>query len=195
MELLKPLKGGWIWIQEVVAWERPGATVNLIAAILFITYKEWLGKALATILLWAAYEMLRARQRRIGDKYKKVVVCTASDQTAMESIISAQQGLRTAHDLVQQVNIAILKTYSILVSKAPKQANMVMMMMVGIAVIMALIPFKYLIMGATLYLFAMNSKVCKNRMKNDSGNRRMVEWWDSIPVIPVQIVDDPAEGR
>lgn len=113
----------------------------------------------------------------------------------MESIISAQQGLRTAHDLVQQVNIAILKTYSILVSKAPKQANMVMMMMVGIAVIMALIPFKYLIMGATLYLFAMNSKVCKNRMKNDSGNRRMVEWWDSIPVIPVQIVDDPAEGR
>lgn len=64
--------------------------------------------------------MFQARQRRIGDKYSKVVVCTASDQTAMESIVSAQKGLQNAHDLVQHVNIAILKIYSILVSRAPK---------------------------------------------------------------------------
>lgn len=64
--------------------------------------------------------MLRARRQKIGDKYNKVVVCTATDQTAMESIVSAQQGLRNAHDLVQQVNIAILKMYSILASRAPK---------------------------------------------------------------------------
>ncbi|KMT11301.1 hypothetical protein BVRB_5g109840 isoform A [Beta vulgaris subsp. vulgaris] len=194
LELLKPLKSSWIWLQEVLAWERPGATINLIAAILFITYKEWIGKALATILLWAVYEMLRARRQKIGDKYNKVVVCTATDQTAMESIVSAQQGLRNAHDLVQQVNIAILKMYSILASRAPKQANTVMMIMVGVALIVAVIPFKYLIMGVTLYLFAMNSKIVKNRRTtNDTGNRRLKEWWDSIPVIPVQIVDDPAE--
>uniref|UniRef100_A0A803MJV1 Uncharacterized protein n=2 Tax=Chenopodium quinoa TaxID=63459 RepID=A0A803MJV1_CHEQI len=195
LELLKPLKSSWIWLQEVLAWERPGATINLITAILFIAYREWIGKALATILFWAAYEMLRARQQRIGEKYNKVVVCTASDQTTMESIISAQQGLRTAHDLVQQVNIAILKIYSILVSRAPKQANMVMMMMVGIAVIVALIPFKYMIMASTLYLFATNSKYYKNLMKNDSGNRRLKEWWDSIPVIPVETVDELPENR
>ncbi|XP_056688788.1 uncharacterized protein [Spinacia oleracea] len=195
LELLKPLKSCWIWFQEVVSWERPGATVNLIAAILFIAYKEWIGKALAIILFWAAYVMLRARQQRIGDKYNKVVVCTASDNTAMESIVSAQQQLRTAQDLVQQVNIAILKVYSISVSRAPKQSNTVMMMMVRVAVIVALIPFKYLIMASTLYLFATNSKVVsKNLMKNDTGNRRLKEWWDSIPVIPVEFVDELPEN-
>lgn len=195
LELLKPLKSSWIWLQEVLAWERPVATVNLIAAILFISYKEWIGKALAIILLWATYEMLQVRKQKIGDKYNEVVVCTASDTTAMESIISAQQGLRTAHDLVQQVNIAILKIYSILVSRTPKQTNRVMMIMVGIAVIVALIPEKYLIMAATLNLFATNTKVCKKLMTDDSGNRRLKEWWDSIPIIPVRVVDDPAEVR
>ncbi|KAL2900746.1 polyprotein [Bienertia sinuspersici] len=157
--------------------------------------RECIGKALSAVLLWATYKMLRARKLKIGDKYSKVVVCTASDTTAMESIISAQQGLRTAHDLVQQVNIAILKIYSIMVSRAPKQANTVMMIMVGIAFFVAVVPFKFLIMAGTLYLFAMNTTVCKNLMTNDSGNRRLKEWWDSIPVIPVQTVDDPAEVR
>lgn len=68
-----------------------------------------------------------------------------------------------------------------------------MMMMVGIAAIVALIPLKYIIMTATLYLFATNSQVYKNFMASDSGNRRLKEWWDSIPVIPVELVDEPEE--
>ena len=69
--------------------------------------------------------MQRARSQNIKDQYNKIVICTASDQTAMESIVSAQQGLRTAHDLVQQLNIAGLKIYSILLSRAPKVLNSV----------------------------------------------------------------------
>ncbi|KAL9230840.1 hypothetical protein vseg_006136 [Gypsophila vaccaria] len=192
-ELLKPMSSSWNWFKEVLTWERPGATINLVAAILLIAYKEWIGKALAAGLLWAAFAMEKARRRKIGDRLNKVVVCTASDQTTMESIVSAQQGLRTAHDLVQQVNIAVLKIYSILFHKAPKQAKTIMLLMIGIAIVLALIPFKFLVIGSTLYLFAMTSQVGQNLMADDKGNRRLKEWWDSIPVIPVQIVDDPAE--
>ncbi|KAJ8434607.1 hypothetical protein Cgig2_025033 [Carnegiea gigantea] len=205
MELIKPLKRGWTWFQEVLAWERPGTAVKNLAfsgyySVAFASsrvcdFREWIGKALAIGLLWVALEMLRARRQNIKDQYCKVVVCTASDQTAMESIVSAQQGLRTAHDLVQKVNIGVLKIYSILLSRAPKQANTVMMGMVGIAVILMVVPFKYMVMAATLYLFATTSKAGKNVVANDTGNRRLKEWWDSIPVVPVELVNEAPEDR
>ena len=35
----KTTKRGWTWLQEVLAWERPGTAVKVIAAILLIAYK------------------------------------------------------------------------------------------------------------------------------------------------------------
>ena len=64
--------------------------------------------------------MIEARRKRQHEKCNKIVVCTASDKTTMESIVSAQHGLRTMHDLVQSANIAILKIWSIVIWKAPK---------------------------------------------------------------------------
>lgn len=83
-------------------------------------YREWVGKAISTLLLWVVAMMLQARRRRISEKQDKIVIRTGSDQTAMESIVSAQQGLRTVHEIMRQTNIALLKIWSILISKAPK---------------------------------------------------------------------------
>lgn len=44
----------------------------------------------------------------------------ASDQSTLESIVSAQQGLYTVHEMMQIANIAMLKIWSILISKAEK---------------------------------------------------------------------------
>lgn len=65
-------------------------------------------------------KMLWARRNRVRDKYNKVVVRTGSDKTTMESVVSAQHGVQTAHKMLQLANISILKIWSILVSKAPK---------------------------------------------------------------------------
>lgn len=69
-----------------------------------------------------------------------------------------------------------------------QHADQVIMIMVGLAIMLAVIPFKFIIMGSTVYVFMMNSRL-GNYMKNDRGNRRLKEWWDSIPVIPVRTVD------
>ena len=70
-----------------------------------------------------------------------------------------------------------------------------MMGMVGIAVILMVVPFKYMVMAATLYLFATTSKAGKNVVANDTGNRRLKEWWDSIPVVPVELMNEAPEDR
>ena len=64
--------------------------------------------------------MLRARQENVRDKHNKIVVSKASDQTTIESIVSAQHGFITVQDIVKTANIAILKIQSILVSRTNK---------------------------------------------------------------------------
>lgn len=193
MELLSPLKSALPWIEDVVKWKRPATTLCVIVVTLIITYKEWAGKALAAILLLLVGKMLRARKRRVRDNCKEIVVCTASDQTIMESIVSAQHGLRSFRDIVQNTNITILKIRSIFVSRTTKHGNIIMAVMVGMAVLLAVIPLKFMIMGFTLYYAAMKSKLGKY-MQNEQADRRMKEWWDSIPVVPVQTVDKLPES-
>lgn len=64
--------------------------------------------------------MIEARRKRIKDRCTEIVISSASDQTTMESIVSAQHGLQTVHQVVQTANIALLKIWSILISKAHK---------------------------------------------------------------------------
>lgn len=66
------------------------------------------------------------------------------------------------------------------------------MVSTGLAIILAVVPFKYILMALILYCFTMTSKVGKHIEKHvpsEKGNRRTKEWWESIPVVPVEIVD------
>ena len=64
--------------------------------------------------------MLEARKNRINEKCNEIVICTASEQSTVESIVSAQQGLYTVHDMMQIANTTMLKIWSILISNADK---------------------------------------------------------------------------
>ncbi|GFZ09309.1 ArgH [Actinidia rufa] len=192
MELLKPLKNVVPWFQEILTWQRPATAVVVIATSLVVIYKEWVGKALAVFFLWVVAKIIRARKEGIGNKCDKIVVCTASDQSAMETIISAQHGLQTARDMVQLANISILKIWSILLGKSPKHTNTVIVALTGVAIILFVVPIKYILMTVVLCCFTMNSKLGRH-MANDKGNRRLKEWWDLIPVIPVEVLDKVTE--
>ncbi|EOY10520.1 Uncharacterized protein TCM_025858 [Theobroma cacao] len=190
MELLKPLKSVFLWFQQILSWERPATTLAVAAAIILIAYKEWVGKAMSSGLLLVLAKMIRARQERLKDKQKEIVVCTASDQTAStrENIVSAHYGFMTICGIIQEATVTILKLHSILVSRAHKHAERVMLAMIGLAILLAVVPLKYLIMTAVFHSAIMTSKLGKY-IRNNQGERRLKEWWDSIPPTPVRIVD------
>ncbi|XP_057984143.1 uncharacterized protein LOC131168602 [Malania oleifera] len=190
MEQLSTLKDVLIWFQDVLTWKRPATSILVMAASLIVLYKEWFGKAIAVLMLCIVAKMLQLRHERIKDKSTKMVVCSASDQTTMESIVSAQHGLKTVYDMVEKANIAILKIQSVLVSRTTKHANLVMIAVTGLAILVAVVPLKAIIMAVTLWYFIAMSKMGKY-MQSNSGDRRLKEWWESIPVIPVQKVDNP----
>ncbi|KAK7336285.1 hypothetical protein VNO77_16821 [Canavalia gladiata] len=189
LQLLKPLKDVVPWVQEIFTWARPIITVAVLAAALMITYMEWVGKAFAAFFIWVIIKMLEARQKNIDEKCNEIVISRssmASDQTTMESIVSAQHGLYSVHEMMQIANIAILKIWSILISKADKHANLVMVAISGLAFLLAVIPFKFFLMGLIVQCFTMTLKSGKS---SGTGNRRLKEWWDSIPIVPIRVVD------
>ncbi|XP_055802229.1 uncharacterized protein LOC129871355 [Solanum dulcamara] len=189
MGLIKQFGKLMPYLQEVLTWERPVCTSIFVLTTLVVIYTELVGKAIATLLMGIVATMIWARRRGVVlDKANKIVIYTGSDQTTMESIVSAQHGLRNVYDLIQSMNIVLLKIWSIFISKAPKHADLVMAAMAGAAVILALVPFKFIIMALTLWLFVMTSKIGKY-MENEKVNRRIKEWWESIPVVPVEFVE------
>ena len=63
--------------------------------------------------------------------------------------------------------------------------------MLGCAFVLAVIPLKYIIMAVLISTFAMKLKPGDRRDKtNQMGNRRIKGWWDSIPVLPVEVVQE-----
>ncbi|XP_049348894.1 uncharacterized protein LOC125813432 [Solanum verrucosum] len=188
MGLIKQLGRLMPYIQEVLTWERPLCTSIFVLTTLIVIYIEWIGKAIAVLLLGTVATMIWTRRRGdVLDKASKIVIYTGSDHTTMENIVSAQHGLRNVYDLIQSMNIVLLKIWSIFVSKAPKHADLVMAAMVVASVILAVVPFKFIVMALTLCIFVQTSKIGKY-MENEKVNRRIKEWWDSIPVVPVEIV-------
>ncbi|PKI69181.1 hypothetical protein CRG98_010448 [Punica granatum] len=86
------------------------------------------------------------------------------------------------------VNKAVAAFSLWLVVKMLQHADAVMVALSVSAMVLAVIPLKYILMGVTVYSFAMNSRMGKH-IESDRGNRRLKEWWDSIPVVPVRVVD------
>ncbi|XP_010319420.1 uncharacterized protein [Solanum lycopersicum] len=194
MGLIKQLGRLMPYIQEVLTWERPLCTSIFVLTTLVVIYAECIGKAIAALLLGTVATMIWTRRRRDElDKASKIVIYTGSDHTTMENIVSAQHGLRNVYDLIQSMNIVLLKIWSIFVSKAPKHADLVMAVMVVAAVILVVVPFKFIVMALTLCIFVQTSKIGKY-MENEKVNRRIKEWWDSIPVVPVEILGKNADS-
>ncbi|GMI65047.1 hypothetical protein like AT2G21720 [Hibiscus trionum] len=199
-ELLKPLGSVIPWFREIFSWERPVTTLLAFTIITLSVYKEWIGKAICFILLLVVANMTRARQEGFKDKQKEIVVYTGSDQNAStrENIVSAQHGFFTLREIIKEANVTILKLHSVLVSRAHKHANTVMLMMLGLALLFAIVPFKYIILAALLHAMITTSPVWKYIERKYIGNnqgdrdrhRRLKEWWDSIPPTPIRVINE-----
>ncbi|KAD0858371.1 hypothetical protein E3N88_43612 [Mikania micrantha] len=188
MELVKPFNSALPWFHEVIEWKRPKTTIMVTGSLLIVVYKEWVGRVIAGLILWMVTQMIRARTDEVG-KRTKFVVSAPSDQTTVDNIVAANHGINTIYNLLKLVNISLLKIWSIWLANAPKHTDAVITVMIGCALIFAVIPLKYIIMTLVLSAFAVKLKSGdRSEKKNEMGNRWLRGWWDSIPVIPVEIV-------
>eukprot|EP01018_Ginkgo_biloba_P039505 Gb_15960 [translate_table: standard] len=186
-ELLSPLMNIIPWFQELLTWQKPLTTASVFILSLLITYMEWIGYAVSALLFMAAGFLMWVRSTDMKNKYDEIVVSTSSDQTTMESVVSAQQALNQVHSAIQATNITLLKLLSIALSKPIEHTNQVILGLLALALTFLIIPFKVIVMGVITNVFTMNLRMRRTRSSERSA-RRMKEWWDSVPAIPVRLV-------
>ncbi|KAJ1298725.1 hypothetical protein BS78_01G475700 [Paspalum vaginatum] len=175
-------------IQQITSWERPLVTGSVLAVTLLTIYNEWFSYVLAASLVLAVGVMVWSRQRKIGKICSEVIIDTSSDKTTMESIVEAQQSLKKLHEYIKTTNVVILRLWSIALARSPKHTETMIRMLTGAAVAVAVIPFKYILIGLIAGGFAANTRMAR-AVSNPQGGRRWREWWESIPAIPVRTVD------
>ncbi|MFS8004592.1 hypothetical protein Hanom_Chr13g01227641 [Helianthus anomalus] len=83
------------------------------------SFVRWVGQAIAGLLLWMVSKMIKAKKDEVG-KRTKFVASAPSDLTTMDSIVAAQHGVNTIYDIVHNVNVSLLKLWSIWLANAPK---------------------------------------------------------------------------
>ncbi|PKA46060.1 hypothetical protein AXF42_Ash020874 [Apostasia shenzhenica] len=187
-ELLNPLKSMLDWYRKIIAWERPAISFFAFVVTHIIIYKEWVGQAIAALLLTLIGVMLWARWRRAGELPAEIVVSFSSDKTTVESIVAAQCGLKNLDDMVKSVNIAILKLHSIMTWRSPKHGILVIYGLCASAVVLMVVPFRYILMSLVSSCFMFNIKTGSNVRSEQGISRRIREWWETISVIPVRVV-------
>ncbi|WVZ55528.1 hypothetical protein U9M48_006175 [Paspalum notatum var. saurae] len=176
-------------IQQITSWERPLVTGSILAVTLLTIYNEWFSYVLAASLVLAVGVMVWSRQRKIGKICSEVIIDTSSDKTTMESIVEAQQSLKKLHEYIKTANVVILRLWSIALARSPKHTETMIRMLTGSAVVVAVIPFKYILIGLIAGGFVANTRIAR-AVSNPQGGRRWREWWESIPAIPVRTVDE-----
>lgn len=62
-------------------------------------------------------------------------------------------------------------------------------MLTASAVVVAVIPFRFILIGLAAGGLVANTRVAKAMSSNPQGGRRWREWWESIPAVPVRTVD------
>ncbi|KAE8699222.1 Potassium channel tetramerization domain-containing protein / pentapeptide repeat-containing protein [Hibiscus syriacus] len=196
MELLKPLRSMFPWFRDIFSWEKPVTSLLAFAIVALLVYKRY------RYFCWRYCgreplfkNLARARQERLKDKQKEIVVYTGSDPSASmrENIVSSQYRFFTLRETIKEANVTILKLHSVLVSRAHKHANTVMLTMTGLAMLFALIPLKYIIIAVVFHAMVTTSPVGKyigNNQEDRDRDRRMKEWWDSIPPTPIRVIDE-----
>ncbi|CAN6321395.1 unnamed protein product [Urochloa humidicola] len=175
-------------IKQITSWERPLVTGSILAVTLVTIYMEWFSYVLAASLILAVGVMVWARKRKIGKICSEVIIDTSSDKTTMESIVEAHQSLKKVHEYIKTANVVILRLWSIALARSPKHTETMIWMLTGSAVVAAVIPFKYILIGAAVGGFLANTRIAK-AMSNPQGGRRWREWWESIPAVPDRTVD------
>ncbi|XBI27155.1 hypothetical protein VPH35_051684 [Triticum aestivum] len=85
---------------------------------------EWVGYALAPSLLLAVGAMVRAKERKIGEICSEVIIDKSSNKMTMESIVEAQHIMKKVHEYVKTTNIVILRLWSIILARSPKEIHL-----------------------------------------------------------------------
>eukprot|EP01018_Ginkgo_biloba_P026955 Gb_01320 [translate_table: standard] len=191
-ELLLPIIELVKWLHFLASWEEPLKSVTFCTIFCYIIYRGWIGYALPCFFLFIAIFMLWSRHSSQGKAIDELRVKAPPGQSTVEQLLALQQAVSQVEALVQAGNIILLKLRALLLGAFPQATDKAAVALILLAVILACLPLKIVILLAFLEIFTRQMPL--RRATTERFTRRFREWWFSIPAAPV-VLDKPKEEK
>ncbi|OMO97000.1 hypothetical protein CCACVL1_04717 [Corchorus capsularis] len=182
-ELLFPVMEVGKWLLVLVYWDDPLKSLVFCLLFTYIIFRGWLGYAFAMMLLFFAIFMVITRFCNQGRPVDEIKIIAPPPMSTMEQLLAVQNAISQVEQLIQDGNIFLLKFRALLMSIFPQASQKFAVTLLFMALVLAVVPSKYLILMVFLETFTRYSP--PRKASTERWMRRLREWWFSIPAAPV----------
>ncbi|MBA0650165.1 hypothetical protein Goklo_017621 [Gossypium klotzschianum] len=182
-ELLLPVLEVGKGLLSLVYWDDPPKSLMFCLIFTFIIFRGWVGYALALMVLFFAIFMVLTRFFNQGRPVDEIKIIAPPPMNTMEQLLAVQNAVSQFEQLIQDGNIILLKFRALLLSVFPQASEKVAASLLLTALMVALLPGKYMFLLIFLEIFTRYSPARK--ASTERWMRRWREWWFSIPAAPV----------
>ncbi|KAL2934096.1 Lysophospholipase nte1 [Bienertia sinuspersici] len=145
----------------------------------------WFAYVLVSPLIFLSIFMLLTLWFSKGRPVAEVKVIAPPAKNAMEQLLAVQNAVSQAEESIQYGNIVLLKLRALLLSIAPQASRICATVLSIMAVVIAFVPIKYIMLLSFLEAFTRYSP--PRKASTERWERRFREWWFSIPAAPVML--------
>ncbi|KNA18179.1 hypothetical protein SOVF_073220, partial [Spinacia oleracea] len=184
-ELLFPVLELVRCILSLAYWEEPMKSTVFCAVVAFAIFRGWLVYIFASPPIFIAMFMLLTLWLSQGRPVVEVKVIAPPAKNAMEQLLAVQNAISQAEEFIQFGNIILLKLRALLLSISPQATMKCAIVLSVMAVVLAFVPIKYIILLCFLEAFTRYSP--PRKPSTEKWERRLREWWFSIPAAPVAL--------
>ncbi|XP_027925044.1 uncharacterized protein LOC114182374 [Vigna unguiculata] len=192
-ELLFPINELWKSLQALAYWDDLRKSSGFCLFFSYIIYRNWLGYAVSVVLMLLGVFMIITRLFSQGRSVPEVKVIAPPPMNTMEQLLAVQNAVSQAEQLIQDGNVILLKLRGLLLSIFPQATEKLAFCLLSAGLILAFVPYKYIVMLLFLETFTRYSPLRKT--STERLTRRLKEWWCSVPAAPVTIERDKEEKK
>lgn len=191
-ELLFPVIESANRLQLLASWKYFYRSTAFLLLGCYVIIRGWIQYLLPSIFVFIAIIMLWHRHFRKGGSLEAFTVTPPPNRNAVEQLLTLQEAITQFESCIQAGNIVLLKVRALLLAILPQATEKVALFLFFIAVVLAFVPPKYIILVIFVECYTREMPCRKESSKR--WIRRVREWWIKIPAAPVELVK-PEESK
>ncbi|XP_021293455.1 uncharacterized protein LOC110423550 isoform X1 [Herrania umbratica] len=185
-ELLFPVIGLATRLELLASWKDPLKSTIFLMLTCCAIIRGWIRYILASVFVLFAIIMLWRRHFNKGKPLEAFRITPPPNRNAVEQLLTLQEAISQLEALIQTGNVILLKIRALLFAVLPQATDRVALLLVLMAVVVAFVPLRYLVLF--VFLEAFTRELPYRRESSDRWLRRLREWWFRIPAAPVQLI-------
>ncbi|XP_019440385.1 PREDICTED: uncharacterized protein LOC109345689 isoform X3 [Lupinus angustifolius] len=176
--------------EKLRRWEEPHLTVAFLGLAYTIIFRNLLSYMFPAMMIILAAGMLTIRglreQGRLGRSFGKITIRDQPPSNTIQKLIGLKDAMRDVENMLQQMNVSLLKMRAILLSGHPQITTEVAVVLLCWATILLIFPFKYILSFLVMDMFTRELKFRREMVKRFKALLR--ERWHTVPASPVAVL-------